>query len=323
MSDFIGDFWSYYVGVAVVISIMACLWLLWVTARGKTSAQASDTDEPVQGGTTGHVWDEDLEELNNPLPRWWAWLFVLTILFGFAYLAIYPGLGSYAGSSNWTQVRQYEAEKQAAEAQVAPLYAKFASQTTEQLASNAEAMAVGERLFMNNCAQCHGSDARGSKGFPNLTDQDWLYGGAPQNIHESITKGRRGTMPVMAGAVGSADDVKNLANYVLSLSQGGGDPARAAMGRDSFTVCAACHGPEGKGNQAIGSPNLTDNIWLHGFGVDNIMSAINQGHASVMPAHEAKLSAAQINVLTAYVWQLSNRSVVAAVPVGSTVPGNM
>ncbi len=206
---------------------------------------------------------------------------------------------------------------------MAPLYAKFATLTTEQLADNAEAMAVGERLFMNNCSQCHGSDARGSKGFPNLTDHDWLYGGTPENIRESITKGRRGTMPVMAAAVGSADDINNLANYVLSLSHGGGDSARAAMGRDSFAVCAPCHGTDGKGNQVIGAPNLTDNIWLHGFGLDNIVLAITKGHASVMPAHESKLSAAQINVLTAYVWQLSNRSVIAAEPAASDTSGKM
>jgi cytochrome c oxidase cbb3-type subunit 3 len=262
-------------------------------------------------GTTGHVWDEDLEELNNPLPRWWAWLFVITILFGFAYLAIYPGLGSYAGSAGWSGQKAYEAEKLAAEARVAPLYAKFASLTTEQLAANGEAMGVGERLFMNNCAQCHGSDARGSKGFPNLTDKDWLYGGTPDKIRESITKGRRGTMPPMAAVVGSAENITNLANYVLSLSNGGGDSGRAALGRDSFTPCAACHGADGKGNQAIGAPNLTDNIWLHGFGLDKIISAINLGHASNMPTHEGKLSAAQISVLTAYVWRLSNPTVTA------------
>jgi cytochrome c oxidase cbb3-type subunit 3 len=314
MSDFVSSFWNYFVGVAVILSIAACAWLLWVTGRNPNPVSEEAGKEHAPVGTTGHVWDEDLEELNNPLPRWWAWLFVLTILFGFAYLAIYPGLGSFSGSANWTQVKQYEAEKLAAEALAAPVYAKFAGLTTEQLAVNNAAMAVGERLFMNNCAQCHGSDARGSKGFPNLTDHDWLYGGQPANIHESITKGRRGTMPVMAAVVGTSEDVRNLANYVLSLSNSGGDSARAALGRDSFTPCAACHGADGKGNQVVGAPNLTDNIWLHGFGLENIVSAINHGHASVMPAHESKLSKAQIDVLTAYVWHLSNTSVVASAP---------
>jgi cytochrome c oxidase cbb3-type subunit 3 len=255
------------------------------------------------------VWDEDLVELNHPAPRWWAWLFVITILFAFVYLALYPGLGTYAGSKGWTEVKAYEAEKAEAEALVAPLYAKFVGQGVEQLAGNSDAMAVGERLFMNNCAQCHGSDARGSKGFPNLSDKDWLYGGSPEKIKESITKGRKGTMPPMGAVVGSSDDVANLANYVMSLSQSGGDSAKAALGRDSFTPCAACHGPEGKGNQALGTPNLTDNIWLHGFGLDNIIATINKGRSSNMPAHESKLSAAQIHVLTAYVWQLSNTAV--------------
>jgi cytochrome c oxidase cbb3-type subunit III len=313
MSDFVSDFWSYYVGVAVIVSILACAWLLWIVSR--KSPKPTTWDQVKAGdnsGTTGHIWDEDLQELNNPLPRWWAWLFVITILFGFAYLAIYPGVGSYAGSSGWSTVKAYEAEKQAADAAVAPLYAKFASQTTEQLAGSGDAMGIGERLFMNNCSQCHGSDARGSKGFPNLADKDWLYGGTPEKIHESITLGRRGTMPPMGTVVGSADDIVNLANYVLSLSNSGNDSAKAAMGRDSFAPCAACHGPDGKGNPAVGAPNLTDNIWLHGFGADNIISAINKGHASNMPAHEGKLTAAQINILTAYVWQLSNPTVTTA-----------
>jgi len=323
MSDFVSGFWAYYVGVAVIVSILACAWLLWIVGRSKATPTA--VDELAAGadahavGTTGHLWDEDLAELNHPLPRWWAWMFVLTILFGFVYLSIYPGIGSYAGSSGWSELKQYEAEKLAAEARVAPLYAKFASRTTEQLAVSAEAMAVGERLFMNNCSQCHGSDARGSKGFPSLADKDWLYGGTPDSIRDSITKGRRGTMPAMAAVVGSADDVGNLANYVLSLSQSGGDSAKAAMGRDSFKICAACHGADGRGNQAVGAPDLTDAIWLHGFGADNIVSAINKGHASNMPAHESKLTETQIRILTAYVWRLSNQTVTASAPPGPDV----
>ncbi|GAB4057058.1 cytochrome-c oxidase, cbb3-type subunit III [Uliginosibacterium sediminicola] len=311
MSDFVSDFWSYYVGIAVILSIVACAWLLWVMSRGKTTPNRplkEGEDPRLAVGTTGHVWDETLEELNNPLPGWWAGLFIITIVFSLVYLVFYPGLGSFQGQFGWTSVKQYEAEKQATDAAVAPLYAKFASLTTEQLAANPDAMAVGERLFLNNCAQCHGSDARGNKGFPNLTDNDWLYGGTPEKIHETITKGRNGVMPSMAAAVGSADDVTNLANYVLSLSQSGGDPLKANLGREKFVVCAACHGPEGKGNQAVGAPNLTDGIWLYGFGLDKVIAAINGGHNGMMPAQEGKLSAGQINILSAYVWHLSNKA---------------
>jgi cytochrome c oxidase cbb3-type subunit 3 len=167
-------------------------------------------------------------------------------------------------------------------------------------------MAIGERLFMNNCAQCHGSDARGSKGFPNLTDKYWLHGGSPDKIVETITKGRIGQMPPMAAAVGSPEDVKNVANYVLSLSNAPHDSVRAQLGKAKFVACAACHGVDGKGNPAIGAPNLTDDTWLHGFGEQAVMNMVNNGKTNVMPAQQGKLTDAQIHVLAAYVWGLSN-----------------
>jgi cytochrome c oxidase cbb3-type subunit 3 len=253
------------------------------------------------------VWDEDLREMNNPLPRWWVWMFVLTIIFALFYLAAYPGLGSYAGKLGWTQNNQYDKEMADANKALAPLYAKFAAMPTEELANNKEAKAIGERLFMNNCAQCHGSDAKGSRGFPNLTDHDWLYGGSPAKIQETITGGRIGMMPPMAAAVGSEDDVKNVANYVLSLSDSKHDVARAASGKEKFATCAACHGADGKGNMDIGSPNLTDNIWLHGAGEAAIIKRINEGKVNQMPAQGAKFSPEQIHVLASYVWGLSNK----------------
>ena len=195
---------------------------------------------------------------------------------------------------------------------MAPLYARFAAMPAAALAREPQAMAIGERLFVNNCAACHGSDARGSKGFPNLTDRDWLYGGTPEKIEETITKGRQGAMPPMAAAVGSAEDVRNVANYVLSLSGSPHNPIAAQLGRSKFAACAACHGPDGKGNQALGAPNLTDKVWLHGWGEEAIVAMVNNGKTNVMPAHGARLSAEQIHVLAAYVWSLSNRRRVAA-----------
>ena len=210
MSDFNANFWSVYVAGVTVVGILACLLLLWVTARAKVKPQSDNT--------TGHVWDGDLREMNNPMPRWWMWMFVISIVFGLLYLVAYPGLGSYEGKLAWTTRGEYTAEVERANKELAPLYAQFTARKTEDLAGDPNAMAVGERLFMNNCAQCHGSDARGSKGFPNLADADWLHGGSPEKIKETITGGRRGVMPPMAAAVGTPDDVKNVANYVLSLS---------------------------------------------------------------------------------------------------------
>lgn len=300
MSDFTSNFWAMYVTVITLVSIVACAVLLWVT--GKTKAMTASDN------TTGHVWDGDLREMNNPLPRWWVWLFVITIVFALVYLALYPGLGSNPGKLGWSSAGQHKAEVDKGNAETAPLYAKFVSMKPEDVARDAQAMAIGERLFMNNCAQCHGSDARGNKGIPNLTDSDWLHGGTPEKIKETITLGRIGNMPPIAAAVGTADDVKNVANYVLSLSGAKHDAARAAKGQEKFAVCAACHGPDGKGMQAIGSPNLTDNIWLHGSGEAAVSAMVNNGKINQMPAQADKLTEGQIYVLASYVWGLSNKA---------------
>ncbi|HCY15130.1 MAG: cytochrome-c oxidase, cbb3-type subunit III [Curvibacter sp. GWA2_64_110] len=304
MSDFTSNFWSVYVTVITVVGIAACLLLLWFS--GKAKAMTSNDN------TTGHVWDGDLREMNNPLPRWWVWLFVITIVFSAVYLAMYPGLGTSAGKLGWTSLGQHKAEMEKGEKDVAPLYAKFAGMSPEDMSKDPQAMGIGERVFMNNCAQCHGSDARGSKGFPNLTDGDWLHGGMPDKIKETITKGRIGNMPPMAAAVGTPDDVKNVAHYVLSLSGSPHDSLRASLGKAKFGACAACHGMDGKGNQALGAPNLTDDIWLHGYGENAIVAMINNGKVNQMPAQEGKLSESQIQVLTSYVWSLSNGAKVAA-----------
>ena len=298
MSDFTSDFWSVYVAGITIVSIVACLLLLWMSGKARAMT-ASDN-------TTGHIWDGDLREMNNPLPRWWVGLFILTIVFAAVYLFMYPGLGTNAGSLGWSSHGQYDAEVAKGNKDVEPIYAKFNAMAVEDVSRDPQAMAIGERLFMNNCSQCHGSDARGGKGFPNLTDNDWLHGGTPDKIKETITKGRVGNMPPMAAAVGSADDVRNVAQYVLSLSNSPHDSVRAELGKPKFAVCAACHGADGKGNIEIGSANLTDDIWLHGWGEEAIVRMVNQGKTNVMPAQEGKLTTSQIHVLTAYIWGLSN-----------------
>lgn len=300
MSDFFSDFWSVYVAGITVASVLACALLLWFAGKAKAMTAADNT--------TGHVWDDDLREMNNPLPRWWVWMFIITIVFAVIYFLLYPGLGSTKGTLGWSAIGQYKAEVEKGNADVAPLYKKFMDMKPEDVARDAQAMAIGERLFMNNCSQCHGSDGRGSKGIPNLADSDWLYGGTPDVIKETLTNGRMGNMPPLAAAVGTADDVKNVANYVLSLSNAQHDATRAQAGKAKFEVCAACHGIDGKGNPALGAPNLTDGIWLHGVGEAAVIAMVNEGKANQMPAQASRLTESQIHVLTSYVWGLSNKS---------------
>jgi cytochrome c oxidase cbb3-type subunit 3 len=298
MSDFFSNGWSVFVAGATVVGLVLCLVLLIIASRRKVMAADN---------TTGHIWDEDLRELNNPLPRWWMGLFVLTVLFAAAYLALYPGLGSFAGTLGWSSTRQHSDEIAKADQAMQSVYAQFQGKPVEALAKDPQAMGIGERLFANNCATCHGADAKGSKGFPNLTDNDWLHGGQYDTIIQTISHGRQGLMPPMAAAVGSADDVRNLANYVLSLSGSAHNSVAAQLGKPKFAACAACHGADGKGNPALGAPNLTDKIWLHGWGEQLVINMINNGKLNVMPAHDKRLNPEQIRVLAAYVWSLSNK----------------
>jgi len=296
MSQFTSGFWDLYIGVISIASILACALLLWQQSVHKSSATE----------TSGHVWDEDIREYNNPLPRWWMWMFYLTIVFSIGYLVLYPGLGSYRGTLGWTQLKQLEEENEHAQKAYGPLYEKFAAMDVEALSKNAEALAVGQKLFLNNCAQCHASDGGGSRGFPNLTDKDWLWGGTPAAIQASITDGRTGVMPPLGAVLGDAG-VRDAAAYVLELSGNAHDSIRAARGKEKFAqICAACHGADGKGNQALGAPNLTDKTWLHGSG-EAIVQTISAGRSNQMPAHKDILSPAKIHLLTAYVLSLSGK----------------
>ena len=302
MSDFINDFWSIYVAVMTIVSIAACAVLL-KSMSTKRPPRTAEVD------TTGHTWDGDLTEWNNPLPLWWMWLFYITIFFSVGYLVLYPGLGAFKGYFGWSSHGQYDAERVAAEKTYKPIFERYAQQDIATVAADPEARRIGQRLFMNYCAQCHGSDAGGSRGFPNLRDGDWLYGGDPQTIRTSIAEGRRGTMPPMAAAVGNADDVKDVAHYVLKLSGRTSDSLRAHRGKAKFeTICAACHGPAGKGNPQIGAPNLSDEVWLHGGSENWIVETIVKGRQSVMPAHKNFLDDDKIHLLTAYVYGLSRQN---------------
>jgi cytochrome c oxidase cbb3-type subunit 3 len=302
MADFTNGFWGIYITLLTLLGIFGCALLLWLQSKNRVVA----VDQNGQTATTGHSWDEGLTELNNPMPRWWMWLFYITIVFGLIYLVLYPGLGTFAGKLGWKSSGEYQAELQKADAEYGPLFEKYRQQDLKMVAADPQAHAIGERLFLTYCAQCHGSDARGNKGFPNLTDNDWLYGGAPEVIKTTIMAGRTGMMPPMAQALGSDKDVENVAHYVLSLSGSTSDPIKTVFGKSKFGACAACHGTDGRGNQALGAPNLTDKIWLYGGSADSIMETIRKGRINTMPAFGEFLGEAKVHVLAAYVWSLSN-----------------
>ncbi|MBL8419135.1 MAG: cytochrome-c oxidase, cbb3-type subunit III [Dechloromonas sp.] len=295
MSDFVSEFWNLYVVVIVLASILACAVLLIV--QGKATF--------TPGKTMGHVWDGTLEEYNNPMPKWWSWLFVITVVFAFVYLALYPGLGNFKGMLGWTAVGQLKVEEAKADATVKPMYDKYMGMDVKALAGDKQAMETGKRLYLTYCMQCHGADARGAKGFPNLADSDWLYGGEPEQIKETLNNGRLGVMPPHAQL--GADTIKDLANYVRSLAGLPNDSVRAAKGKEAFTSagCVGCHGMDGKGMQAIGAPNLTDKVWLYGSGEATIAETITNGRQNKMPAWKEFLGDGKVQVLTAYVFSLS------------------
>lgn len=302
------NFFNWWVIVITLGNIFACYWLIRWTMKKRP-------DESEMGDVTGHVWD-GLEEYNNPLPKWWLWLFYITLVFGLAYLTIFPGLGNFKGIGGWTsgntladaqaKTSQYHKEMAQADQKYGPIFAKFAETDIPSLAKDGDAMDAGKRLFGSYCSQCHGSDAKGTKGFPNLSDNDWLWGGAPAQIKTSILNGRNGVMPAWGAPLGEKG-VTDVANYVQSLSGRQVDSASAEAGKANFTaMCAACHGIDGTGNQALGAPNLTDNIWLHGSSAASIKKIIADGKNGVMPAHNVFLGEDKSHLLAAYVYSLSN-----------------
>jgi len=313
VSEFTSGFWGVYISVLTVVSIVACgVFLKTQTVRRVKGAKVD---------TTGHVWDETLAEWNNPLPRWWVWLFYITIVFALAYLLLYPGLGLYSGAFKWSSTGQYDAEMKRAEERFGPIYAKFMAQDIPTVAASPEAQAIGQNLYLTYCAQCHASDARGNVGFPNLTDNDWLWGGSPEAIKTTIANGRNGVMPPWGPTLG-AEGTKDVAHYVMSLSGMTADPIRVARGKEKFQqLCVACHGPEGKGNPQLGAPNLTDKTWLYGAGEPTIIETITNGRNNVMPAWKDRLGDAKVHMLTAFIWGLSNRDKLQQAGQSGQAPG--
>lgn len=317
-------FWTIWISIITLGSIAGSYMLLRWCLSNKTGVK--------EGESMGHEFD-GIVELNNQLPRWWTILFYITIVWALVYLALYPGLGAYKGLLGWQSSNQtilsleeseqalqasiesgalvqYDREIKFANEKYNPIFAEYAKVDIETLASNeehADVLKVGQRLFLQNCAQCHGSDARGQNGgFPNLTDDDWLYGGTANNIVETLQRGRNAMMPAWLDAFGE-EGIKEVVEYTLSLSGRQVNQALADKGKTRFMACAACHGMDGKGNQMIGAPNLTDNIWLYGGSKRAVTETLTYGRNGVMPAFNKTLGDDKIHVVSAYIYSLSNK----------------
>ncbi|MBD1584361.1 cytochrome-c oxidase, cbb3-type subunit III [Pseudoalteromonas sp. S16_S37] len=316
------SFWSIW----VIVLTLACLALIF----GLLLWNLKNYVGVKEGESCGHEFD-GIEEINNPLPKWWTYMFFATFVWAVYYLAAYPGLGNWQGLAKWTSSNQgvtslaeskkateealangekvqLDQEIIAAEERFGPIFEAFAKQDIETLAKDEKALEIGQRLFSQNCAQCHGSDARGATGFPNLTDKDWLYGGTPDKIKETLLHGRIAAMPPWKAALGE-QGVKEMTAYVLSLSGRKVNQKDADAGQAKFAMCAACHGADGKGSVAhnlpFGAPNLTDNIWLYGGSQRAVEETLNNGRAGVMPAWKDILGEDKVHLLTAYVYSLS------------------
>lgn len=288
--------WSWYISLSVISNIAACVWLLFWQRKKRVE----------KGQTLGHAFD-GIQELDNPLPRWWLGIFIGTVVWGVGYLILYPGLGSFPGVLGWTPHGQYEAEVAAADARYGPIYSELAARPIHELAHDERALQIGQRLFINNCSTCHGTDARGGSGFPDLTDGNWQWGGEPETIKTSILDGRQGVMPPFAAAIGGEEGVPAVVAYVRHLGGFETDPALREAGREKYMqVCIACHGAEGKGLQALGAPDLTDEFWLYGASEEAIAEGLWKGRYGVMPAQRDILGEERVHLLAAYVYSLSH-----------------
>jgi len=291
---------SIFIIVLTLANIVGALWLLWWTRR--SPGEASTTEH-----TTGHVWDEDLTELNNPLPRWWLWMFLLSVVFGLVYFVLYPALGNYQGTLKWSSRTEHAADSRLNAQRIETALAPFSSRSVAELSKDGAALNIGRNLFLNNCATCHGSDGGGAPGFPNLTDKDWLYGGDPDTLVTTIGSGRNGIMPPWGDALG-ARGVEDVLSYVMSLGGRKLEAGDANAGREKFQqLCAACHGPDGHGNATLGAPNLSDGTWLHGGSLAAVRETIEKGRTGTMPGHAARLGDTRVKLLAAYVLSLGGK----------------
>lgn len=299
MADFVSGFWNMYVMGLVALSILFCVVILVANSGGKAPAAGQ------QAELQSHVWDETLQEYNNPLPRWWMYLFWITIIFAVVYLAMYPGFGNVKGQFGWSSIGQYEAEMARADEQYGPIFSKYLEMDLMAVAADSDANAMGQRMFLTYCAQCHGSAAQGARGFPNLTDNVWNWGGEPETVKATIMHGRFGVMPPFGPVLGT-EGVKDVANYVRSLNGLAHDSLRAQRGKEMFDQqCTVCHGADATGNTMLGAPNLTNNVWVYGSSEAAIIEQIANGRQNQMPAFGDFLGEAKVHILAAYVLSLN------------------
>ncbi|GMG86803.1 cytochrome-c oxidase, cbb3-type subunit III [Biformimicrobium ophioploci] len=295
------SFWSWWIIGLTVTNLVLVTWVLFANRKVAVDDQADPENK-----TTGHVYD-GIEEYDNPLPKWWFLLFVGTLIYGILYLVVYPGMGNWKGVGGWTSVGALEKEQEEARSKFEASFGELTKLPVEKIAEDPQALKMGGRIFANNCSVCHGADGGGNFGFPNLTDGDWLYGGSGEKILETLYNGRQGMMPPQGPVIGEKG-VKNVTEYVLSLNGLEHDAALAAEGKKVFnTVCMACHGMDAKGNQMLGAPNLTDNIWLYGDTREGIAHSIRNGRSNLMPAQKELLRDDKIRLVAAYVLSLSQQ----------------
>lgn len=285
------DFWSWWIIVIVAIMIIGSFVVLHLTRKMEDNGEE----------TTGHVYD-GIEEYNNPMPKWWLNMFYITLVFSIGYLILYPGLGKWGGYLGWTQEKAWDEEVAQAEAQYGPIFAQYLGTPIEQLGNDETAMDMGKRIFLNYCAACHGSDAAGAPGYPNLTDNVWLYGGTPSDIKTTLINGRNGMMPAFDQTL-NEEQITFLTSYVTSLSGRSAPEREIAEGKQLFAAnCVACHGADGKGNQQLGAPNLTDDDWLYSRSRKVIARTIRNGRQGNMPAHQEILGDAKLHLVAAWVY---------------------
>jgi cytochrome c oxidase cbb3-type subunit III len=298
----LSGFWNIWVMGLTTINLLLLVWLVvWTQKIPAGEAQSSED-------TTGHEYD-GIQELNSPLPRWWLWMLYIAIVFAIAYFILYPGFGNTKGVLGWSQEKQWADDVVAYNEKTAPVFARLTAMSVADIAKDEEGQRIGKRLFLNYCSVCHGTNAKGTTGFPNLTDNDWLYGGEPAQIETTILNGRGGVMPPYGGLPLNDEQLDNVGNYVLSLS-GRGDAAKASKGKSNFALCSACHGSTGTGNIALGAPNLADSTWLHGKSLAAIKHNIKtgfDGQKNRMPAFKDFLGADKVKVLSGYIYSLSNK----------------
>lgn len=317
------SFWSWWVIILTVFSIVACFWIITVNLKNYTHVG--------EGESMGHEFD-GIEELNNPLPKWWTYTFYLILVWSVGYLAAMPGLGNWEGFLGWKSSNQgittlaeskrlsekakaegllvqLDQEVKRADETFGPVFKALAEKPLMDLAYDEEGFKVGQRLYLQNCALCHGSDARGSEGFPNLRDNDWLYGGEPETIVETLLYGRKAQMPGWEAALGE-QGIQEMTEYVLRLAGRKVNDKLADAGQAKFAMCAACHGPDGKGSLAhnlpFGAPNLTDNIWLYGGSRKAVEETLRYGRNGVMPAWKDVLGEDKVRVISAYIYNISH-----------------